>query len=91
MFEMIKMVEREGRIVKKELQRKKNRGKFEEVEFLEIKVITIDNSMDGLKSTLDIAEKRIVELEDGSGEITLKTTQRNTKMERIKQILREKY
>lgn len=47
--------------------------------------------MDGLKSILDIAEKRIVELEDSSGEIILKTTQRNTKVENIKPILREKY
>lgn len=47
--------------------------------------------MDGLKSLLDIAEKRIVELEDSSGEIILKTMQSNTKMENIKQILREKY
>ena len=45
-------------IIKEELYRK-NTGKFGKVEFPEIKVIKIDNSMDGLKSILDIAKERI--------------------------------
>lgn len=41
MFEIIRIVKRE-RIIKKKLQRK-NTDKFGEVEFLDIKVIKIDN------------------------------------------------
>lgn len=41
------------------------------------------------KSILDIAEKRLIELDDTPKEIIQERIQRNTKVENINQILRE--
>lgn len=71
---MNRIVKRKRGIIKEELQRK-NTGKFGKVEFPEIKVIKIDNSMDGLKSILDIAKERMIELEDRSWKIIQKRIQ----------------
>ena len=45
---------------------------YEEINY---KVIKIDNSMDGLKSILDIAKERMIEREDRSWKIIQKRTQ----------------
>lgn len=65
MFEIIRMVKRQREIINKELQREKTQVNLEKQSFQKSKLLKL--ILNGLKSMLDVTEKRIIELEDHSG------------------------